>query len=126
MLEIGESVQARTNPKLGQRRPATVATSLPKSSELKSSKAPLYSPLRQSLGTQPARFSDHADDPRGVDNERLPLLLLLPLPRRRALGLLKKINLERLAQSVRILRAVERSLVLADAGCRRSGVAQGS
>jgi len=33
MLEIGESVQARTNPKLGQRRPATVATSLPKTAE---------------------------------------------------------------------------------------------
>ena len=32
-LEIGESVQARTNPKLGQRRPATVATSLPKTAE---------------------------------------------------------------------------------------------
>ena len=104
-----------------------MATSLPKdlSSELKSSKAPLYSPLRHSFGTQPARFSDHADGPRGVDNERLPLLLL-PLPRRRALGLLRKIDLERLAQSVRILRAVERSLVLADAGRRRSGVAQGS
>ena len=88
----------------------TAATSVPKSSELISSRAPLKSPFRCSLSTQPARTKG-----------RIPLL-------RRAhhdIGLHSKVYLERLVQRARIPRAVELSPLLADlffrsvALCRR-------
>ena len=88
----------------------TAATSVPKSSELISSRAPLKSPFRCSLSSQPARTKG-----------RIPLL-------RRAhhdIGLHSKVYLERLVQRARIPRAVELSPLLADlffrsvALCRR-------
>ena len=87
-----------------------MAMSLPKSSELISSRAPLKSPFRCSLSSQPARTKG-----------RIPLL-------RRAhhdIGLHSKVYLERLVQRARIPRAVELSPLLADlffrsvALCRR-------